>query len=362
MPADQETLQPLNKDTVVAPGMVNEPIDWNPMGHRSRRQAPLLALGLSLLALSALSQGEAFLLDLHGNRVSIRYSPGSLDRAARLQYRMEEIAESVSRWGKTPVSLVIYLLPRQEWNGAGLVLPYGVPERLSTLGLALPAWGDGGTVELWQRLAGTLPSTEAEPLRGTASEATSLELGDHLGEVEAARMLLEKADLLGGAAWISDLMAHSVVRSTRGGDPQLARADGFFRELLESYPGRPPPLTDYRTGLSLSQWLWFHARFRQGAAVLAAESGDDAAKRLLKLARKDGGRIGEERLLERFPELIEWRRRSFGQCPAGIEDGTAVHSALALAIQEGSESAGEGRGTRRLRTLRTGTGKNGGLR
>ena len=202
------------------------------MGARWCSCALLLLQGVFLARVPATAQTDPFLLGLEGRRIALRYTPGSLNRAARLQSRLEEIAESVSRWSKTPLSLVVYLLSREEWGAAAMGLPYGFPDRMPLAGLALAAWGDEDSVRLWRGLSGALPDTDVEPLWGTVAEAAALELTDNLGEVEAARILLEKAGIVGERAWISDLAAHSVVSSTRRSDiGRVARASEFYRAL-----------------------------------------------------------------------------------------------------------------------------------
>ena len=215
------------------------------------------------------------------------------------------------------VLCMVYLLSREEWGAAAMGLPYGFPDRMPLAGLALAAWGDEDSVLLWRGLSGALPDTDVEPLWGTVAEAAALELTDNLGEVEAARILLEKAGIVGERAWISDLAAHSVVSSTRRSDiGRVARASEFYR-ALRARREESPPLTAYRAGIGMADWLWFQARFREGADLLKEEAGANAAKALLKLARKNGGRISEARLYDRFPELESWRRRSFGTAEQG---------------------------------------------
>ena len=114
----------------------------------SLRTAPAALLGAS---------GDArnlpFLPELRGDFVSVRYTSGSLDRAVRVQRRLEPLVQDFSKWGGRFTGLSILLLARAEWKANGLEMPYGLPD---TLGghLALPAWGDTGTAGLWRRLLG----------------------------------------------------------------------------------------------------------------------------------------------------------------------------------------------------------------
>jgi len=107
-------------------------------GSRGRVSAALLALGLLLSVFAAGSPLAAqdaaridlnlpLLLDLPGDLVFIRYTPGTLDRSASLQKRFEIVAKEFTRTGFQRNSLVIYVLSRDDWNEAGLRETYGMP-------------------------------------------------------------------------------------------------------------------------------------------------------------------------------------------------------------------------------------------
>lgn len=259
------------------------------------------------------------LLFLKGSLVQVSYSPGSLDRAVRLQRRFELQSALFAKWSGTKVPVNLYLLAPAEWRRANLGLPFGIPVRLPSSVLALPAWADDGAVELWRGLLGSeLPEFDAMPLRGTATEAASLELTDALGQAEAARMLLTGAGLSGAELWINEVLAQAVARSARERLPRPAdaRIDAAYAAVRR---GRPPlSLAAYTQGVALEDWLWFQATFHHGAELLAAEVGREAAKPLLKLLRKRARGLDSAALFERFPVLAGWYRESFaGARPGG---------------------------------------------
>ena len=112
-----------------------------------------------------------FLLDLPGDSVAVRYTHGSLDRAVQVQDNFELMVDDFRGWTRTKVGLLLFLLSREEWIELRYREPYGVPEAAGGRGIALPAWGDDGSVEVWQNLLGTrLPVLPDNPLRGTPDQ------------------------------------------------------------------------------------------------------------------------------------------------------------------------------------------------
>ena len=100
-----------------------------------------LALGVSV----GLGQSASpLLLDLSGQAASIRYSPGALDRASKVQDYVEWMVEDFDSWSKERIPLGIYILSPEDWQGIGLREPYGVPTPMGGRGLAVPAWGTRG--------------------------------------------------------------------------------------------------------------------------------------------------------------------------------------------------------------------------
>lgn len=261
-----------------------------------RRAALALAL---LLAAAAAGAAEApYLLTLEGPPVTVRYSPGSLDRADQVQRRMSRlVGETGHRKLRQPL-LVVELLRAEEWRQIGLAEPYGLPAIGGAGTLVLPAWGDVETVALWRRLLdGWLPSIPGAPVRGSSEEAASLEGADLVGEVEASRIVLSRLGLTGAEPWIDDLLACALaVTALRRHQPERwAEA----RQIHARLAARPEAARDERLG---------RLRLVAAAERVGGETGKLPFKPLLKMAAGKRGPLTAERLLERHPYLAEWGR------------------------------------------------------
>ena len=274
--------------------------------------------GFFLLAAALLGTGGAsaqpqfpFLLDLKPNTISsvrVRYTPGSLDRASHIQTRFSIVASDFAKWGKQKVPLLIYLLSREEWEGLGGGLPYGVPARLPSGEVMLSAWGDPGTVALWRRLGVPLPELEGFPIRGTPEEVASMVLVDVFGQVEACRALLGRAGYRAAEPWIVDLMAHtlSLASSLRSEPGQMDPIGSLYDHLLERRARQSAPTDALGREGDLVVWLWEQAEVHRAARRLIERRGHQAAPALLKLARKKAGVLGSVDLGKRFPEIQDW--------------------------------------------------------
>ena len=253
------------------------------------------------------------LLELRGDLAPVRYSPGSLQRASGLQDGFELLASQFAGWSGRKERLPLFLLNREEWSEAGLRLPYGLAARTSPSTVAVAAWGDAGTVDLWRRLlTGDLPTVDEPPMRSSADEAASLLGTDVLAIFEGARVLMESAGYRAAEPWITDLAAHIiavtvVARMPGGGYLEAERLYG----RLAARPGSAAPLSGYGPGLSIEEWLWYQARFFQGAAAVLDAEGRKTGKSLVRLARRNGGRIDRHALLERYPVLRAWSANGF---------------------------------------------------
>ena len=105
-----------------------------------------------------------YLLDVGDMFALVRYSPGALDRASHVQRRFALLAEDFRKWSKQPVPLSVVLLSRTDWEALDLAVPYGLPAHLANGEVALCAWGDLGTVNLWRSLlGGELPANRGPP-------------------------------------------------------------------------------------------------------------------------------------------------------------------------------------------------------
>ncbi len=260
------------------------------------------------------------LLELRGKHVAVRYSAGALQRATNVQRPFELLAADFGRWSGVRNRFSMLLLSRDEWQDAGIAMPYGLPVRLRGSNVAAAAWGDPGTVELWGRLLGwDMPAVEEAPMRSTSDEAASLVATDLLGLFEATRLLMDRAGIGGDEAWLGDVMAHTVAATVIARTPGsgLAGATRLYGRIAASRGGALP-LEAYRSGLSLDDWLWFQARFFAAASVIVDEERRGAGKAIVKLARKNGGRLSKADLVGRWPALDLWLREGFGQGAPGI--------------------------------------------
>lgn len=256
-----------------------------------------------------------FLLDLPGDRVGVRYSHGSLDRAVQVQDSLDLMVEDFRSWTKAKVNLVVLLLSREEWKESGLSQPYGMAEAAGGRGLALPSWGDDGTVDLWHRLLGTrLPTQPDQPMRGTPEETASLAMADVVGTIDAARILLRAGGFRGDQPWVDGVISQALLLShvqshhaarlpdVRMVFQDLAQQGGGVAAMTLNAVMRPPDLRSR---------LWFESQFFDGASLLMGPGCKQAPKAIFKQARKNGGLILAADLLEKCPELGSWLKRSF---------------------------------------------------
>ena len=117
------------------------------------------ALGLGALILLALPTPAAAqnqLVDLPGDQAMVRYIPGALARASNVQRWLGYIAEDFSTWSKRPTRLAALVMDREQWESMELRQPYGLPATLGSGRIALPAYGDDGTVTRWRELVAIL--------------------------------------------------------------------------------------------------------------------------------------------------------------------------------------------------------------
>lgn len=276
-----------------------------------------VVIGGSLTPVPATGQGSSamFLLDLPGETVAIRYSHGSLERAVQVQDTFEFMVSDFRSWTRTKVGLVLFLLSRDEWKVMGYRAPYGVPEPAGGRGIALPAWGDDGTVEVWQKLLGTrLPVLPDQPSRGTPEEVASLGVGDLMASIEAAQIMLRAAGITGDQPWVEGILAQVVVLSNvqEHHAARLSDVRMVFGDLSRAGGGaRAHPLTALASPPSLRARLWFESQFFTGANLLVGPDGKYPAKAIFKHARKNGGQVRAADLLAECPELASWLDSSF---------------------------------------------------
>lgn len=256
-----------------------------------------------------------FLLDLPGDKVAVRYSHGSLDRAVQIQDSLEMLVDDFRGWTRAKVGLVVLLLTRDEWKESGFQLPYGLPEASGGRGLALPSWGDDGTVELWRSLLGTrLPTQPDQPTRGTPEQSASLAVADLIGAIDSSRILLRASGIHGDQPWVDGLVTHVVVLSflsshhaARLPDVRMLFAD------LSTRAGGPGafPVESAGNPSSLPERLWFESQFFTGAGLLSSSTCKYPAKALFKQVRKNGGLVQAADLMAECPELGSWLKANF---------------------------------------------------
>jgi len=271
-----------------------------------------------MLASSSSSGGYSplsFLLDLRGDSVKVRYTPGSLDRASHSQDRFELVVSDCKSWAHNSMPLVLYVLGPEEWQAAEVDRPYGLPQHMSSTELAVASWGDAQTVALWKDLLGRrLPVVEGTALRGSPEEVASIALQNVMAVIEAFEMCLAGSGISGDQPWIDgflvQVMSRSFIQKHEAG--RLAEVDGVFASLSERGGGPGAlALSQALEPESLTQWLWAEAQFYQAAKLLAEEAGKAPAKAIFKLAGKQKGNLQAAVLVAEFPILADWLKEAF---------------------------------------------------
>lgn len=282
------------------------------------RAVALLCCVLPVLAFASSSGGYSplsFLLDLRGDPVKVRYTPGSLDRAAHSQDRFELVVSDCKSWTRNSMPLVVYVLGPEEWQAAEVDRPYGLPQQMSTTELAVASWGDAQTVALWRDLLGRrLPVVEGTALRGSPEEVASIALHNILAVIEAFEMCLAGSGISGNQPWIESFLVQVMTRSfiQKHEAGRLSEVDGVFASLSERGGGAGAlPLDQALEPESLTEWLWAEAQFYQAAKLLADEAGKAPAKAVFKLAGKRDGDLTAADLVVQFPLLADWLKTAF---------------------------------------------------
>jgi len=251
----------------------------------------------------------------------VRYSPGSLDRAATAQEWLCELAAGAARAVRRATPLEVLLLTRDEWTEARLPCDYGVPCRVAPGVMALPAAGDPGTVELWRGVLGTLPKLSGTPLVGSVDEVASLAPSDAMASALAARELAAAVGFAVDEAWMSDVLGHLLFldAARRGGTGRGEAMAGFWHAVrglpapspaataVPAAAGRPP-------GVSLREELQRQARLFALAEAIAGRAHRIPARQLWRLQEKAGGTL-------RAADLrAEWAE-AFAALEPGLDPG-----------------------------------------
>lgn len=250
------------------------------------------------------------LQELPDELVRVRYTPGALDRAARLQEQMRTLQEHLVKWSRTPDRQTVLVVSPQEWKQLGIGQRYGFPARLEPAVMAAPAWGTEETVELWQGLAGgELPVAGGFSARGTAEEAASMALADAFLRLELCRAAGRRGDLAGGEekAWLGDVFAHALCATSEriAVEPPQPALGALLARIAP--PELPEELGAYGAGLDGRTWIAYQARLARGGLILWREAEKRAPRRIFKLRKKKGEPLVFEDLLKTFPGLVPWR-------------------------------------------------------
>lgn len=250
---------------------------------------------------------------LPGDFATMRYSLGQLDRAARMQFRLEPQMRAYRRWLDLELDITAYVLTREHWNEARFDMPYGVPVRVGRAGLAAPAESDDGVARLWAGLGVTLPNATSTSLRGLPQQGGTLVMADFISQLLTAEIVIDQIPgLAGNKHWLRGFMAHLALVSyyARHEEESLRDLDLFFTQVL-SMPHDRLAASDYNPDVHLGDWLYFQARFYQGAKVLVEEEGRDVLKKMLKLRNRNGGLLTDAALLDKYKALSAWYHESF---------------------------------------------------
>jgi hypothetical protein len=267
----------------------------------------------SLAAGLAQTGGYGFsqLLTLRGAYSSVLYAPGSLDRAAHVQARLDNLTLQVRDWCSQPLSFTAYVLTREDWEKGRLNRPYGLPVMGMGVTLLLPARGDEETVDLWRGLIkGPLPAPPDMPMVGTPQEAASLLLADLVSVPELMRGLTHHMGIAPAEPWIAHTVAHltTYLYATRREKPLIPQMDTFYHYIGR---GSPLPLEAFRADLPPEQLYWYEARFYEAAKLIFEKDRRWSVRKLRSIQKKGGGQLTAAGLLGRYDALAGWHQQGF---------------------------------------------------
>lgn len=247
---------------------------------------------------------------LPGDFVTMRYSVGHLDRAARLQFRLDPQMRAYQRWVDLKIDVTTFVLSEAHWRQSRINMPFGVPVRIGRVGLAAPADPGDEALRLWAGLGLSLPSPtpSTDVMRGTPQGSVALAMADLVSQIQLAEIVVDQARLAGNKHWLRGLTTHVLlVRYLDKHDEEgLRELDIFYRQVLGERPRKALAASDYRPVIELGDWLWFQARFHQGAKVLLEEEGRGLVKKLQKLRERNGGVLTASSVLDRYDDLSTW--------------------------------------------------------
>ena len=196
--------------------------------------AGVLGLVVIAMGLGPVAAQELRLMRLPGDTVDVHYTPGSLDRAAHVQRRLEVLAATLTDWTEYPVGLVVYVLDRQDWERSNAGPHYGVPGRVTGDALAIAAVGDMELARFWQHLLGrAAPQLPGVPLIGPPEGADALAISDLFLQLEATAAMLRQPGWTANTPLTTRLAVHLTawdVLSVR--EPErVAQLERIFSDL-----------------------------------------------------------------------------------------------------------------------------------
>ena len=255
------------------------------------------------------------LLVLPGTWVEVRYAPETLDRAARLQERLEALVQLWKPLTRAPLAWKGAAVDRARWGRLAPGWPWGLPVRIAGPTFVVPAQGDAETVATaaWL-LGGAPPDPGGDPVLGSRGEAGSLVVCDLLLQVEAARAFVGANHLAGDEPWVTGVLVQLAARyAWESAEPgRMLEVVGLFDRMAAAHGGAAAGrLADYRGGLPFDTDLWYQAQFVRGAdAIWVAEGRRGTGRRLSRWI--DAGKpLRRADLEKKYPALLDWQRAAF---------------------------------------------------
>ncbi len=257
----------------------------------------------------------ANLLRLPGSTVEVRYAPDALDRASRVQARLEALHALFSRLSQRDLVWKGVVVDQYEWKRRALYGIWGVPVRLGSGTFVVPARGDEASIATTRwLLQGAPPDPGGEPLQGSREEAGSLVVSDLLLQLDIVRAFAENAPLSGEEPWITGVLLQLAARyAWEKAEPgRMLEILSLFDRFAAAHGGpRRYRLTDYRGGLPLQHDLWYQAQFVRGADAIWVEEGERGTANFLGSAARRGKPLTRKSLERKYDRLRDWELAAF---------------------------------------------------
>lgn len=253
------------------------------------------------------------LLELAGGRVWARYEPGALDRASRVQWRLDPSLLRFERLTRRPQAILVTVVGRDRWRVFAGAEPYGFPVRREPGQFLVAAEADGELVSEVERfLGGPLPLLEGEPLRGTREEVGALAVLDVLLQIDVCLDFVERAGPRTDEPWGVGLLAQWLARLAfeEEGAGRISEVALLLDRIATGLsPPEPRSLADYRPETPWRERAWFEARLLRGADLLWVEEGNRGSERRFYRWFERGKPVRTTDLEHQYPSLQGWRRQ-----------------------------------------------------